>query len=135
MRHRRARRIGRLDSHWVPSEFARRGITGVRARIHIRPAAVRIPGLVAKLEQKAFVAFISTILGNITQDDVAVLALVLQAGLLEVEEKSVSDLGDGIHCAQIVGVGSARAFGSHRFPVLHQLVATVASANLVKTML
>lgn len=73
-------------------------ITRVRARIRIRSAAVKIPGPVAKLEQKTFVAFISAILGDVTQDDVAVLAFVLQPGLLEVEEKSIGDLRDGIHC-------------------------------------
>lgn len=134
-RHCRIGRHGRLGSHWVPCESARRGITGVRARIHIRSAAVRIPGLVAKLQQKALVAVVSTILGEVTQNDVAVIALVLQAGLLEVEEKSVGDLRDGIHCAPFVAVSGAGASGSHRFSVLQQLVATVAGANLVKTML
>jgi hypothetical protein len=100
------KRHHRTGSHWVPCESARRGITGVRARIHTRSAAVRITGLVAKLQQKTLVAVVATILSEVTQNDVAVIAFVLQAGLLEVEEKSVRDLRDGIHRAPFVAVGA-----------------------------
>jgi hypothetical protein len=88
------KRHRRLGSHRISRELARRSITGVRTRVHTRSAAVRILGLVAKLQQKTLVAVITAILGEVTQNDIAVIAFVLEAGLLEVELKSICRLRD-----------------------------------------
>lgn len=86
------KRHRRLGSHRISREFAGRCITWVRARVNIRSAAIRILGLVAKLHQETLVAVVTAILGEVTQNDVAVIAVVLEAGLLEVELKNICSL-------------------------------------------
>lgn len=121
--------------HRVSGESTGRGEAGIGLRVHLGPATIRKLGLVAQFQKGTLMTLIPVILGQIPQNQVAVFALVLQAGLVEIEDQRACNGRDGEIIPPLAGIGDSRTCLLDRLLVLLEIITALILANDIEAVL